>query len=83
MRNIEIEKQRQEILNALGSGVPDRVLEGVLRALDFQVEQETTNALAPGLNSDTRHYNAGRAAALEDYRVFLLALSRQAFPGRV
>lgn len=82
MRNIEIEKQKQAILAELGSGVPERVFKGVQLALEFQVEQETTNALAPGLNSDTRHYNAGRAAALEDHRVFLLALGRQAFPGR-
>lgn len=76
----DIAKKKRTILQELGSGTPDGVWIGVNMALDFQLSQDTTNALAPGLNGDSRHYNAGRAAALDDLKAFIRDLYAQARP---
>lgn len=67
-------ERQHQILERLGSGNPDTVLDGVELAIGFQYEQELVGALAPNAPGDARHYNAGRAAAVADCKQFLADL---------
>ena len=74
----EIENLRKQIVQGLSARKDDTVWTAVQTALQFQTYQEIANALAPTLTDEQRHYNAGRAAGLEDLRAFLDQLWKQA-----
>lgn len=66
-----VEKLKLEL-----KGVPkeNRQWKALMLALDHWCEQENVRALAPGLKSEDRHYCAGGAQSLRDFREFMLGI---------
>jgi len=62
----------QEIQNAL-SGMPhdSNWMMAVMAVMELHGTANTQAALQPGLDDAARHYNAGRAAGVEDVRADL------------
>lgn len=70
-----VDKLRREL-----KGVPreNRQWKALLLALDHWCEQENVRALSPGLKDRDRHYCAGGAQALRDFREFMVGVHAEA-----
>jgi hypothetical protein len=73
----------QVILSGLSVSDNDGVWVAVNEALDYERKQIFKDVVEPDRTNESRHFNAGRAAALEDFKDFLQKKWEQAHSDRV